>query len=99
METEYTEQSIHNNKHNNENTYPTEINKSVQNLQTHTQLKNQTNTTTPQRLATLHHTSPKYTSLRSSTLHFLSFDFTTLSLGLTHLRTFPTALFHFTSLN
>ena len=48
--------------------------------------------------ATLHHTTPNYTSLHLSTLHFLSF---TLHYPLIWLNPFtvPTALFHLTSLN
>ena len=55
-------------------------------------------TTTLQNFATLHHTSPNYTSLHLSELHFLSF---TLHYPLIWLnpRTFPTILFHLTSLN
>jgi hypothetical protein len=54
--------------------------------------------TTLQHLGTLHHTSFSYTSLQLSTLHFLSF---TLHYPLIWLNTFtfPTALFHLTSLN
>ena len=54
--------------------------------------------TTLQHFATLHHSSPNYTSLHLSTLHFLSF---TLHYPLIWLNpfTFPTALFHLTSLN
>jgi hypothetical protein len=37
METEYTEQSLHNNKHKNKNTKRTELNKIVQNIQPYTQ--------------------------------------------------------------
>ena len=53
--------------------------------------------TTLQHFATLHHTSPNYTSLHLSTLHYLSF---TLHYPLIWLNpsTFPTALFHLTSL-
>src|SRR5215469_15883637 len=49
--------------------------------------------TTLQHFATLHHTSPNYTSLHLSTLHFLSF---TLHYTLIWLNpfTFPTVLFH-----
>ena len=51
-----------------------------------------------QHSATLHHTSPNYTSLHLSTLHFLSF---TLHYPLIQLYafTFPIVLFHLTSLN
>jgi hypothetical protein len=54
--------------------------------------------TTLQHFATLHHTSPNYTSLHLLTLHFLSF---TLHYPLIYLSpfTFPTVLFHLTSLN
>jgi len=54
--------------------------------------------TTLQHFVKLRHTSPNYTSLHLSTLHFLSF---TLHYPLTWLNpiTFPTALFHLTSLN
>jgi len=54
--------------------------------------------TTQQHFATLHHTSPNYTSLHLSTLYFLSF---TLHYSPIYLNpfTFPTALFHLTSLN
>jgi hypothetical protein len=54
--------------------------------------------TTLQHFATLHHTSPNYTSLHLSTLHFLSF---TLHYPLICLNSFifPTVLFHLTSLN
>jgi hypothetical protein len=54
--------------------------------------------TTLQHFVTLHHTSPNYTSLHLSTLHFLSF---TLHYPLIWLNpfTFPTFLFHLTSLN
>jgi hypothetical protein len=54
--------------------------------------------TTLQHFATLHHTSPNYTSLHLSTLHFLSF---TLHCPLIWLNpfTFPTVLFHLASLN
>ena len=54
--------------------------------------------TTLQHFATLHHTSPKYTSLHLLKLHFLSF---TLHHPLIWLNpsTFPTVLFHLTSLN
>jgi hypothetical protein len=54
--------------------------------------------TTLQHFAILHHTSPNYTSQHLSTLHFLSF---TLHYPLIWLNpfTFPTALFHLTSLN
>ena len=60
--------------------------------------KNKKNITTLQHFATLHHTSPNYTSLHLSTLHFLSF---TLHVPLIWLNplTFSTALFHLTSLN
>ena len=53
---------------------------------------------TLQHLDTLNHTIPNYTSLHLSTLHFLSF---TLHYPLIWLNplTFPTALFHLTSLN
>jgi hypothetical protein len=47
--------------------------------------------TTLQHFATLHHTSPNYTSLHLSTLHFLSFTLNP--------STFPAVLFHLTSLN
>ena len=51
-----------------------------------------------QHFATLHHTSPNYASQHLSTLQFLSF---TLHYRLIWLNphTFPTALFHLTSLN
>jgi len=51
---------------------------------------------TMQHFATLHHTSPNYTSLQISTLHFLSFA---LHYHLIWLNpfTFPTVLFHITS--
>jgi hypothetical protein len=54
--------------------------------------------TTLQHLATLHHTSPNYTSLHLQTLHFLSFS---LHYPLIWLNTFtfPTVLFHLRSLN
>jgi hypothetical protein len=54
--------------------------------------------TTLQPFATLHHISPNYTSLHLPTLHVLSF---TLHNPLIWLNpfTFPTALFHLTSLN
>jgi len=54
--------------------------------------------TTLQHFATLHHASPNYTSLHLLTLHFLSF---TLHYTLIWLNppTFPTALFHLTSLD
>jgi hypothetical protein len=54
--------------------------------------------TTLQHFATLHHTSPNYTSLHLSTFHFLSF---TLHYPLIWLNsfTFPTVLFHLTLLN
>jgi len=54
--------------------------------------------TTLQHFATLHHTSLNYTSLHLSTLPFLSF---TLHYPLIWLNplTFPTTLFHLTSLN
>ena len=53
--------------------------------------------TTLQHFATLHHTSPNYTSLHLSTLHFLSF---TLHYPLIWLNpfTFPTVLFHIAKL-
>ena len=97
MKTEYTEQSIHNNK----NTKLTELNKSTQNKQPYTQRqkrKTQKYITTLQHFATFHHTSPNYTSLHLSTLHSLTF---TLHYPLIWLNpfTFPTAVFHLTSLN
>ena len=51
-----------------------------------------------QHFVTLHHTSPNYTSLHLMTLHLLSF---TLHYPLICLNpfTFPTVLFHLTSLN
>jgi hypothetical protein len=54
--------------------------------------------TTLQHFATLHHTSPYYTSLHLSTLHFFTF---TLHYPLFWLNalTFPTVLFHLTSLS
>jgi hypothetical protein len=54
--------------------------------------------TTLQHFATLHHTSPNYNSQHLSTLHFLTF---TLHCPLIWLNpfTFPTVLFHLTSLN
>jgi hypothetical protein len=54
--------------------------------------------TTLQHFATLHHTSPNYTSLNLATLHLLSF---TLHYPLIWLNpfTFPTVLFHLPSLN
>jgi hypothetical protein len=54
-------------------------------------------TNTLQHFAALHHTSSNYTSLHLSTLHFLSF---TLHYPLIWLNplTFPTVLFHLTSL-
>jgi hypothetical protein len=54
--------------------------------------------TTLQHFVTLHHTSTNYTSLHLSTLRFLSF---TLQYPLIWLNpfTFPTVLFHLTSLN
>jgi hypothetical protein len=54
--------------------------------------------TTLQHFATLHHTSPNYTSLHLSTLHFLSF---TIHYPLIRLNpsTFPTVLFHLISIN
>ena len=54
--------------------------------------------TTLQHFATLHHTSPNYTSLHLSTLHILSF---TLHYPLIWLNpsTFPILLLHLTSLN
>jgi hypothetical protein len=54
--------------------------------------------TTLQHFATFHTTSPNYTSLHLSTLHFLSF---TLHYPLIWFNpfTFPTVLFHLTSLN
>jgi hypothetical protein len=51
-----------------------------------------------QHFATLHHTSPNYTSLQLSTLHFLSFTLHYPLIWL-HPSTFPTALFHPPSLN
>jgi len=53
--------------------------------------------TTLQHFATLHHTSPNYTSLHLLTLHFLSF---TLHYPLIWLNpfTFPNILLHLTSL-
>jgi len=59
---------------------------------------NQKNITTLQHFATLHHTSPNYTSLHLSTLHSLTF---TLHYPLIWLNpsTYPTALFHLTSPN
>ena len=54
--------------------------------------------TTLQHFASLHHTSPNYTSLHLSTLHFLAFI---LHYPLIWLNpsTFPAPLFHLTSLN
>ena len=49
-----------------------------------------------QNFATLHHTSPNYTSVHLSTLHFLSFTLHYLLILLNPI-TFPTALFHLTS--
>ena len=54
--------------------------------------------TTLQHFVTLHHTSPNYTSLHLSTLHFLSFTLHYLLIWLNPF-TFPTVLFHLTSLN
>jgi hypothetical protein len=54
--------------------------------------------TTLQHFATLHHTSPNYTSLHLSTLHFLSFTLHYRLIWLNSFR-FPTVLFHLTSLN
>jgi len=51
-----------------------------------------------QHFATLHHTSPNYTSLHLSTLHFLSFTLHYLLIYLNPI-TFSTAPFHLTSLN
>ena len=53
---------------------------------------------TLENFATLHHTSPNYTSLHLSTLHFLTF---TLHYPLIWLNpfTFPIVLFPLTSLN
>ena len=56
------------------------------------------NTTTLQHFATLHHTSPKYTSLHSRTLHCLSFTLYYPLIWLNPFK-FPTVLFHLTSLN
>jgi hypothetical protein len=69
--TEYTEQSIQTiiiHKHDNKNTYLTELNKSVQQYTTiYTTIEKRHYT------ETLLHTSPNYTTLHLSTLHFLSF--------------------------
>ena len=54
--------------------------------------------TTLQHFATLHHTSPNFTSLHLSTLHFLSFTLHYLLIWLNPL-TFPTVQFRLTSLN
>ena len=54
--------------------------------------------TTLQHLATLHHTSPKCTSLQLSKLYFFSFSLHYLLIWLNTFR-FPTALFHLASLN
>ena len=51
-----------------------------------------------QHFATLNHTSPNYTSLHLSTLHFLSFTLHYSPIWLNP-STFPTVLFHLTSLN
>ena len=59
---------------------------------------NQKNITTLQHFATLHHTSPNYTSPHLSTLHSLTFTLH-YSLILLNPYIFPTALFHLTSLN
>ena len=64
-----------------------------------------TTVTTLRYFATLHHTSPNYTSLLLSTLHFLSFTLHFLSFTLHYPLlwlnpfTFLTVLFHLTSLN
>ena len=73
---------------------------------------NQKDITTLQHFATLHHTSPNYTSLHLSTLHSLTFTLHSLTFTLHSLTftlhypliwlnpfTFPIALFHLTSLN
>ena len=54
--------------------------------------------TTLQHFATLHHTSPNYTSLHLSTLPFLSFTLHYSPIWLNP-STFPIGLFHLTSLN
>jgi len=54
--------------------------------------------TTLQHFATLHHTSPNYTLLHLLTLHFLSFTLLYPLIWLNPL-TFPTTIFHRTSLN
>ena len=51
-----------------------------------------------QHSATLHHTSPNYTSLHLSTLHFLSYTLHYSSIWLNP-STFPIVLFHLISLN
>ena len=53
---------------------------------------------TQQHFATLHHTSPNYTSLHLSTLHFLSFTLRYSPIWLNP-STFPIVLFHPPSLN
>ena len=53
---------------------------------------------TLQHFATLHHTSPNYTSLHLSTLHFLSFTLLYFPIWLNP-PIFPNDLFHCTSLN
>jgi len=53
---------------------------------------------TLQHFATLHHTSPNYTSLHLSTLHFLQFTLHYSTIWLNP-STYPIDLFHLTSLN
>jgi hypothetical protein len=91
---EYTEQSIHVNKTIRKQL--TELNKSIQNIQPYIQRLKQ-----PKEhhyTATLHHTSPNYTSLHLSTLHSLTI---TLHYPLIWINpiTYLTAVFHLTSLN
>jgi ribosomal 50S subunit-recycling heat shock protein len=61
MKTEYTEQNITIRIHNLQNLKQKYTKHTI--IYTHKKRKNTINTTTPHHLATLHHTSPNYTSL------------------------------------